>query len=69
MVRDFKDYQYIVDDLVRALGQEELSTYEIAMKVHMAVAEVWDWMWDMEKAEMVQRRYFGERWHWKRVRS
>lgn len=64
----FGDYQYIIDDLVAALGEGELSTYEIAEKARMALVEVWDWMVDMEKAGMVQRRYYEGRWHWKRVK-
>ena len=64
----FGDYKFLIDDLMRILGVRELSTYVIAEAAHMAMMEVWDWLVDMERAGMVQRRYFKGRWYWKRVK-
>ena len=63
---DFGDYQYLVNDILNAMGDSELTTYEVAHKLHMAPGEVWDWLLILDEKKVITKSIGSDgRWRWK----
>lgn len=60
----FGDNQYVVDTILEHMGSDELTTREVAERMHMEMAEVWDLLLLMEAKGLVTKRRAKERWRW-----